>query len=39
LTLKAESRKRANRGLAFISRFLIDYCRHIPHKISCTFFT
>ena len=34
LTPKAESRKRANRGLAFIPRFLIDYCRHIPYKIA-----
>jgi hypothetical protein len=25
--------------LAFIPRFLIDYCRHIPYKIACTFFT
>lgn len=39
MTLKAESRKRANRGLAFILRFLIDYCRHIHCKIAYTFFT
>jgi hypothetical protein len=39
LTPKAESRKKANRVLAFIPRFLIDYYRHIPCKIARTFFT